>query len=70
MHLISFKVFINELYLYEMTRILIIYFQDFDITRSFQSYDYERTWRRLFQKSVLCIKLDIYLTIIINQTFT
>jgi len=53
-----------------MTRILIIYFQDFDITRSFQSYDYERTWRRLFQKSVLRIKLDIYLAIIINQTFS
>ena len=27
---------------------------------------HERTWRRLFQKRVVCIKLDIYFFITIN----
>ena len=28
--------------------------------RWFQSFDFERTWWRLFQKRIVCIKLDIY----------
>ena len=27
---------------------------------NFQSFDFERTWWRLFQKLIVCIKLDIY----------
>ena len=36
---------------------------------AFQSFDFERTWRRLFQKHVVCHKLNIYVFITLLFTF-
>jgi hypothetical protein len=36
--------------------------KDFWIIRLFQSFNYDRTWWRLFQKPVLCIKLDWWIS--------
>ena len=33
---------------------------------AFQPFDFERTWWRLFQKRVVCTKLDIYVFITIS----
>ena len=34
---------------------------------AFQSFDFERTWWRLFQKRVVCTKFDIYVLLLLYQ---
>ena len=36
---------------------------------TFQSFDFERTWWRLFQKRVVCTKFEIYVLLIVLQLY-
>jgi NADH:ubiquinone oxidoreductase subunit 6 (subunit J) len=44
--------------------ILLYIVMNYRLLLALQSVDFERTWRRLFQKRVVCTKLDIYVFII------